>query len=66
MITRLRYGNTNTFLIRGKEGNLLVDTDMAGTLPMFYKAIKQNGIRISDITYVLATHDHPDHMGLVS
>lgn len=65
MITRLRYGNTNTFLIHGTCGTLLVDTDMAGTLPMFYKAIKQAGVRVGDIDYVLATHYHPDHMGLV-
>ena len=66
MITKLKYGNTNTFLIRGERGNLLVDTDYAGTLPGFYRAIKGEGIRISDIDYVLATHYHPDHMGLIS
>ena len=66
MITKLKYGNTNTFLIRGEGGNLLVDTDYAGTLPGFYRAIKAEGIRISDIGYVLATHYHPDHMGLIS
>lgn len=65
MVTKLRYGNTNTFLIRGTSGNLLVDTDYAGTLPGFYRAIKENNIKISDITYVLATHYHPDHMGIV-
>lgn len=27
MVIRLRYGNTNTFFIRGTGGNLLVDTD---------------------------------------
>ena len=63
---RLRYGNTNTFFISGKQANLLVDTDYAGTLPAFYKEIKKSGIAISDITYVLATHYHPDHIGLVS
>ncbi len=62
---RLRYGNTNTYLIRGNRGNLLVDTDYAGTLPGFYKAIKPHGIRVRDIAYVLATHYHPDHMGLI-
>jgi len=56
MITKLKYGNTNTFLIRGESG----------TLPGFYRAIKEAGIRISDIDYVLATHYHPDHMGLIS
>ena len=62
---KLKYGNTNTFLIEGRNGNLLVDTDYAGTLPALYKALKQNGKAVSEIEYVLATHYHPDHMGLV-
>ena len=66
MVTRLRYGNTNTFLVRGDNQCLLVDTDYAGTLPAFYKAIKGTGITINDIGYILATHYHPDHIGLVS
>ena len=66
MITRLRYGNTNTFLIHGTGGKLLVDTDMAGTLPLFYKAIKESGVRVDEISYVLATHYHPDHMGITA
>ncbi len=66
MVTKLKYGNTNTFFLRGTTGNLLVDTDYAGTLPMFYKEIKRQNISLKDITYVLATHYHPDHMGLVS
>lgn len=66
MVNRLKYGNTNTFFIRGTKGNLLIDTDYAGTLPLFYKEIKKNNILLNDITYVLATHYHPDHIGLVS
>lgn len=62
---KLKYGNTNTFFIRGDQGGLLIDTDYAGTLPAFYKAMKNAGIRMADIKYVLATHYHPDHMGLV-
>ena len=63
---RLKYGNTNTFFIHGSNGGLLFDTDYAGTLPAFYKAAKQNGITVKDIGYVLASHYHPDHMGLIS
>jgi len=66
MLTELKYGNTSTFLIRGTKANLLIDTDYAGTLPAFYKAIKDIGIKVSDINYVMATHYHPDHIGLVS
>ena len=35
-------------------------------MPGFYSAIKQYDIKVSDISYVLATHYHPDHIGLVS
>ena len=59
---RIRYGNTNTFLV---EGRLLVDTDYAGTMPAFYRALKANGIRAESITHVMATHFHPDHCGLI-
>ena len=60
-LTVLRYGNTNTVFLRG---GLLIDTDMAGTLQAFYRAVKSRGIRVGDIRYLLATHYHPDHMGL--
>ena len=58
---KLKYGNTNTFFI----GRLLIDTDYAGTMKAFCQEIKRSGIRRSDIEYVLATHYHPDHMGLI-
>ena len=61
---KLRYGNTNTFFIPGADGGLLVDTDWAGTLPQFFKAIKAAGIGMKAITALLVTHYHPDHMGL--
>lgn len=66
LVSRLIYGNTNTFFVRGTNGSLLVDTDYAGTLSLLFTELKKNNIRLSDITYVLATHYHPDHIGLVS
>ena len=66
MITKLKYGNTNTYFVHGINGGLLIDTDYAGTMQAFYKALKKSGISITDITYILATHYHPDHIGLVS
>lgn len=66
MVSILRYGNTNTYFIKGTDGGILVDTDWAGTLPGFYRALKANQISIDDIPYVFATHYHPDHMGLIS
>lgn len=64
-MVKLKYGNTNTFFISGNKGGLLVDTDYAGTLPVFYRAMKNADIRVADVKYVLVTHYHPDHMGIV-
>lgn len=62
---KLRYGNTNTFYLEGIRGGLLIDTDYAGMMPAFFKAVKSAGIRIKDISWVMATHYHPDHCGLI-
>ena len=62
---RLKYGNTNTFFIPGKSGGLLIDTDYAGTLQAFFRALKTNHLELNDISYVLPTHCHPDHIGLI-
>ncbi len=65
MLTKLCYGNTNSFFVKGARGGLLIDTDYAGTLRSFFKAIKAAGIDTKDISYVMATHYHPDHCGLI-
>ena len=62
---RLKYGNTNTFYIPGKSGGLLIDTDYAGTLQAFFRALKTNHLELDDISYVMPTHCHPDHVGLI-
>ena len=66
MVIPLRYGNTNTYFVRGDRGGILVDTDWAGTLPGFYGALKAKHLHIEEISCVMATHYHPDHIGLIS
>lgn len=61
----LKYGNTNTYFLKGWNGSLLIDTDYAGTMSGFFKSIKAADISIRDISYVIATHYHPDHMGII-
>ncbi len=61
----LKYGNTYTFLVKGASGNLLVDTDYAGTMQRFYRAMKANELRLNQISCMMATHYHPDHCGLI-
>jgi len=60
----LKYSTTNTYLIRGADGYLLLDTGWAGTLPAFYRALGEMKVAAQQIRYVLITHYHPDHMGI--
>lgn len=64
MLETIKYGNTKTYYISNGAGGILVDTDWAGTLPTFFRAIKEQNIPLADIKYLVITHYHPDHMGL--
>ena len=64
VIKEIKYGTTNTYLIKGESGALLFDTGWAGTLPAFCHAMGAAGEKVQDIRYILISHYHPDHMGI--
>ncbi|MCH5349135.1 MAG: MBL fold metallo-hydrolase [Oscillospiraceae bacterium] len=64
MITEIKYSNTNTYLISGKNGDLLFDTGWAGTFVAFCKALGEKDMKLQNIKYLLISHFHPDHMGI--
>lgn len=64
MIIPLRYSSTNTYLIKGTAGCLLFDTGWAGTFPLFCKALGEKKLRLQDISCIVISHYHPDHMGI--
>ena len=64
MVKEIKYGTTNTYLIKGSNGSLLWDTGWAGTLTAFCHAMGDAGEKVQDIKYILISHYHPDHMGI--
>ena len=64
MVKEIRYGTTNTYLIKGTKGSILFDTDWAGTLKAFCHAMGEAQEKVQDISYILISHFHPDHMGI--
>lgn len=64
-IVNVGYQSTNYYAIDIKGGKLLVDCGWPGTLPQFTKVLQRKGIPIGEIRYLLVTHFHPDHAGLV-
>lgn len=64
-IVNVGYASTNYYVIDIKNGKLLVDCGWPGTLPQFLKVLSRKDIAIDEIKYLLVTHFHPDHAGLV-
>jgi glyoxylase-like metal-dependent hydrolase (beta-lactamase superfamily II) len=64
-IVNVGYDSTNYYLLDCKNGKLLIDCGWPGTLPKFMAQLKRKGISMHEIKYLLVTHFHPDHAGLV-
>lgn len=58
--------NTNTYLLRGDDGYLLIDAGMNNdeSFKGLEKELAEAGVAFSDITRIIVTHSHPDHYGL--
>jgi glyoxylase-like metal-dependent hydrolase (beta-lactamase superfamily II) len=64
-IVNVGYASTNYYVIDGGASRLLVDVGWPGTLGQLAANLKRKGIDLKEIAFVLATHYHPDHAGLV-
>lgn len=57
--------STHFYLIDFGKGKLLVDAGWAELLPRFNAGLKNANVRYNEIKYVMLTHHHPDHAGLI-
>jgi glyoxylase-like metal-dependent hydrolase (beta-lactamase superfamily II) len=64
MVT-LTVHSTNYYLIDCLGGWLLVDAGWVGEMAKFRSQLKHFQIDFSEIKYVMMTHHHPDHAGLI-
>ena len=68
-IVNVGYDSTNYYVLsqddprRGRR--LLVDVGWPGTIPRLLAQLRRKDIALRDISYLLVTHYHPDHAGLV-
>jgi glyoxylase-like metal-dependent hydrolase (beta-lactamase superfamily II) len=65
-IKNIKLGLTNCFLIPLNSKCLLVDTGYEWEWKTFQKRLNDVNVRISDIGYLLLTHHHDDHSGLIN
>jgi glyoxylase-like metal-dependent hydrolase (beta-lactamase superfamily II) len=56
-------GYVNSFIIDGDEGVVLVDTLLPKKEGLIAEALKEIGRSFDDVTAILLTHSHADHVG---
>jgi len=61
---RLKF--TNCFLIPVEKKYLLIDTGYEFEWQDFVDGLRKNNVQINDIKYLLLTHHHDDHAGLLN
>jgi len=64
-IINVGYDSTNYYALETTNGKLLVDCGWPGTLPKLSAELKRKGSALNEVKYLLVTHFHPDHAGLV-
>ncbi|MGH7653979.1 MAG: MBL fold metallo-hydrolase [Gemmatimonadaceae bacterium] len=64
-IVNVGYDSTNYYVIGSGANRLLVDVGWPGTSGNLLANFRRKGIAVAEIRYLLATHYHPDHAGLV-
>ncbi len=64
-IVNVGYDSTNYYVVEQNRTRLLVDVGWPGTLPKLSASLRRKGIALADLSYLIVTHFHPDHAGLV-
>ena len=65
-IQTLKLKVTNLYLVRAGEKYLLVDTGYEYEWKLFRQRLAEAGVRLDEIGWVLLTHHHDDHSGLLN
>jgi metallo-beta-lactamase class B len=52
----------STYLITTPQGNILINSGLASTVPQIKAGIEQLGFKLSDTKILMATHGHWDHV----
>lgn len=55
--------SSHVYLVKGLSKNVLIDTGVKGNFPRIVEGLTKVGLKVSDISLVISTHEHFDHVG---
>jgi len=58
--------SSHVYLIKGVNKNVLIDTGTKGNFSRVVEALASIGLKITEISLVICTHEHYDHIGGIS
>ena len=64
-IVNVGYSSTNYYLIEDRGHRLLIDVGIPGTYRQLLANLQRADVALTDIPYLIITHYHPDHAGIV-
>ena len=56
----------SAYLITTEGGHILINTGLAGSTPLIRASVESLGFKLSDVTLLLATHAHWDHVAALA
>ena len=59
----MKLGNVSAYVVERGDGLVVIDTGGQGSAPAIEAALSEYGKTWQDVGYVIATHNHPDHIG---
>jgi len=64
----INVGNrvSNNYLLKLDKGYLLIDTGYPERFNSFCKQLRKHNLQLRDISYILLTHAHDDHAGILN
>lgn len=60
-ILQVLSGRSNSYLIRYEKGNILVDTGKTSAFDELVESLRQLGVQMNEVGYLVLTHTHFDH-----
>jgi hydroxyacylglutathione hydrolase len=62
-IISIPLGNSTAFVIRDRQGSILIDAGIPGREKIIIQSLQKNGVPPEEIKLVVITHVHYDHVG---